>query len=221
MPRRRPSPAFALAAVALFAALGGPAWAGDLARSAQQRISGSRIAANSITGRQIRNDAIGLQDLSPVTRARLKRGNVPGNGSVTAAKIRNGAVTAPKIAAGSVRDSDLGTGAVTARAVADGSLGAADVARFAGSVALDFGPVAPGACAVLLSAGAAPDRADANISEDAVVVTPGSNWPAEALSVTAVNSSDDSKFRVVACNQTGAPADPPATNFRYLVIDVP
>jgi hypothetical protein len=210
--RRRPSAALVLSSVALFVALGGPA-------AAQEAISGSRLAGNSVTGAKIRNGSLDAKDLSSRARRTLK---TPANRSVSAAKLRPNAVRAAAIARGAVRSAELaagavrapaiGGGAVNSAAVADGSLRARDLARHQGHVQLDFGPIGPGACQtrpVGLSQAA----------EDAVaLVTPPANWPAP-IQVTAVLGPGDRSISVLACNFTGAAADPGPVSFRYLLIE--
>ena len=147
--RRRPSAALVLSSVALFVALGGPA-------AAQDAISGSRLAGNSVTGAKIRDGSLAAKDLSSRARRTLK---TPANRSVSAAKLRPNAVRAAAIARGAVRSAELaagavrapavGAGAVNSAAVADGSLRARDLGRHQGHVQLDFGPIAPGACQTL------------------------------------------------------------------------
>ena len=219
---RRPSAALVLSSAALFVALGGPA-------VAQEAISGSRLAGNSVTGAKIRDGSLAAKDFSSRARRALK---TPANRSVSAAKLRAnavrsaaiargavrsaelaaGAVRAPAIAAGAVGASKLGGGAVGSAAVADGSLRGRDLGRHQGHVQLDFGPIGPGACQtkpVGLSQAA----------EDAIaLVTAPANWPAP-IQVTGVLGPGDRSISVLACNFTGAPADPGPVSFRYLVIE--
>jgi hypothetical protein len=219
---RRPSAALVLSSAALFVALGGPA-------AAQEAISGARLKANSVTGAKIRDGSLGAKDFSSRSRRALK---TPANRSVSAAKLRansvrsvaiargavrsaelaGGAVRAPAIAAGAVGASKLGAGAVGSAAVADGSLRGTDLGRHQGHVQLDFGPIAPGACQtkpVGLSRAA----------EDAIaLVTAPANWPAP-IQVTGVLGPGDRSISVLACNFTGAAADPGPVSFRYLVIE--
>jgi len=210
--RRRPSAALVLSSIALFVALGGPA-------AAQEAISGSRLAGNSVTGAKIRDGSLAAKDLSSRARRTLK---TPANRSVSAAKLRpnavraaaiaRGAVRSAELAAGAVRAPALGAGAVNSVAVADGSLRARDLGRHQGHVQLDFGPIAPGACQTL-------PVGLSQAAEDAVaLVTPPANWPAP-IQVTAVLGPGDRSISVLACNFTGAAADPGPVSFRYLVIE--
>ena len=222
---RRLSPALVLSSSALFVALGGPA----AAQQAAQAIPGARLVGNSVTGAKIRDGSLAAKDLSARTRRTLK---TPANRSVTAAKLRAnavrsaaiargavrpaelaaGAVHAPAISAGAIGASKLGAGAVSSPAVADGSLRARDLGRHQGHVQLDFGPIGPGGCQAL-------PVALSNAAADAVaLVTAPANWPA-AIQVTALLGPGDRSVSVLACNWTGAAADPGPVSFRYLVIE--
>jgi hypothetical protein len=204
---RRPSAALVLSSVALFVALGGPA----AAQRAAQEISGARLVSNSVTGSKIRDGSLAAKDFSARARRTLK---TPANRSVTAAKLRSNAVGSDAIAPGAVGASKLTTGAVSSVAVADGSLRARDLGRHQGHTQLDFGPIGPGACQSL------PVGLSAAGADDAVaLVTPPANWPA-AIPVTALLGPSERSVSVLACNFTGAPADPGPVSFRYLVIEL-
>jgi hypothetical protein len=222
---RRPSPALVLSSAALFVALGGPA----AAQQAAQAIPGARLVGNSVTGAKIRDGSLAAKDFSARARRTLK---TPANRSVTTAKLRPnavrsaaiargavrpaelaaGAVRAPAISAGAVGASKLAAGAVSSPAVADGSLLARDLGRHQGHAQLDFGPIGPGGCQAL-------PVSLSNAAADAVaLVTAPANWPA-AIQVTALLGPGDRSVSVLACNFTGAPADPGPVSFRYLVIE--
>jgi hypothetical protein len=209
---RRPSAALALSSAALFVALGGPA-------AAQEAISGKRLTGNSVTGAKIRDGSLAAKDFSSSARRALR---TPANRSVSAAKLRPNAVRSAAIARGAVRPAELAAGAVRApaiaagavnsAAVADGSLRARDLGRHQGHVQLDFGPIGPGACQTL-------PVGLSQAAEDAVaLVTPPANWP-PPIQVTAVLGPGDRSISVLACNFTGAAADPGPVAFRYLVIE--
>ena len=223
---RRPSAALVLSSAALFIALGGPAAAQDAA----QKISGTRLVSDSVTGAKIRDGSLAAKDLSTRARRTLK---TPANRSVTAVKLRansvrsaaiargavgsselaNGAVRAPAISAGAIGTSKLSRGAVSSPAVADGSLRARDLSRHQGHAQLDFGPIAPGACQTL------PIALSSAASDAVALVTPPANWPA-AIQVTGLLGPGDRNVSVLACNFTGAPTDPGPVSFRYLVIEL-
>lgn len=224
---RRPSAALVLSSAALFVALGGPA----AAQRAAQEIPGARLVNNSVTGSKIRDGSLAARDFSARGRRTLK---TPANGSVTAAKLRPnavgspaiargavgpgelaaGAVRAPAIGAGAIGASKLAAGAVSSDAVADGSLRARDLGRHQGHTQLDFGPIGPGGCQAL-----AVGLSDAVAADAVALVTPPANWPA-AIQVTALLGPGDRSVSVLACNFTGALADPGPVSFRYLVIEL-
>jgi hypothetical protein len=168
----------AVALLALFIALGGPATAAHL-------IDGSTIERSSITNKQVRNGTLGAQDLSKRAVASLKAtpsksvgaaqlrpsavtAKAIGPKAVDASKLADGAVgntqlagkavDAGKLADGAVGPTQLAMDAVTSSKVADGSIGAAaiadgglqtrDLGDFAGSVTVDFDPFAPNTCQV-------------------------------------------------------------------------
>lgn len=223
---RRPSPALAVALLALFIALDGPAAAQRAAKS----ISGSRLKSNSVTGQKIRNGSLTASDLSSRTRAQLR---VPGNRTVSATKLRpnavgapaiandavntpdlnQGAVTSEKIANGAVGVSKLGDDAVNGAKVADGSLGARDVATVAGDAALDFPALPPGGCATV----SVDPPGDVSITDDVIALTAPANFP-DTVQATSKLGSGDKAFDVVACNQSGAAVDPDRANFRFAVL---
>lgn len=205
---RRPSAPLVLSSAALFVALGGPA----AAQNAAERISGSRLKNNTVTSAKIKNGSLGTQDVSARSRRSLR---TPLNASVTARKLALNSVTQTAIAPGGVGGDEIATGAVTGDEVADGTLTGRDISRLHGQAQLDYPAMAPGACAALpvnLAGGT-------NIANAAVLATPPSNWPG-AIQVSALLGPGEGAFSVLACNFTGAPQDPGAANFRYLVVDL-
>lgn len=225
---RRPSPALAVALLALFLALDGPAAAQRAAKS----ISGSRLKSNSVTGAKIRNGSLTRSDLSSRTQAQLK---VPGNRTVSATKLRpnavgaaaiandavntpdlnQGAVTSEKIANGAVGASKVGENAIDSGKVADGSLFARDVTSAFGQETLDFPPIPAGGCAIL----PVNPPGGVSLADDVVALTAPSNFP-DGLQATAKLGPGDDSFSVTACNGTGAPADPGPASFRYAVLNL-
>lgn len=236
---RRPSAALVVALIALFVALGGPAYAARL-------INGADIKKGTVRSRQIKDHTIATRDISAAAVKTLEatpNGSVGtiklADGAVTSDKLATGAVTAAKLAASSVGPAQLaggavGTGelapnAVTGAQIADGSLTTADVARFAGRfriTAADLGTIQPGTCWSGEPQGLAPEHAGADISMDALLVTPlGSGLDERSLSLTArtSGSSAPSRFVIALCDVTAAPVTPPANGiaFSYVVFDVP
>lgn len=77
--------------LALFVALGGPAWAVD-------RINGADIEKGTVTGKQVKNSSLTGTDLR---NGSVRRGDLA-TGSVGSATIANGAITTPDFAASAV-----------------------------------------------------------------------------------------------------------------------
>lgn len=216
---RRPSPGLAVALLALFIALDGPAGAARVA----QAVSGGKLRDNSVTGQKIRNGSLGYQDLSAQARRLLK---VPGNRSVTRAKLATDAVGPAAVAAGAIRTDELAldavdrarlrNDAVDSSKVADGSLFARDIASAFGQATLDFPALAPGQCLAL------PVKVPGGVqvADDVVAVSPPSNWLA-LVPVTASLGPGDDTFTLTACNGSGAATpNPGAVNFRYVVLNM-
>jgi hypothetical protein len=223
---RRPSPALLVALLALFLALGGPA-------QARRLIDGGDIKKGTVRSTQIKDHTIQARDLrsSVVRQLRLTP-----DGSITEPKIANGAVTANKLGAGAVTAGKLSAGSVTAGAIADGSVGGAkiadgslttlDVARFAGRFRITtIGTVARHSCWTGEPQGLAPETAGADISMDALLVTPLGSTYDDRLSLTArmSGSSQPSRFVLALCNGSDADVAIPAAGitFSYVVFDLP
>ena len=218
--KRRPSAALVIALLALFVALGGPAQA---ARVVKQ-----------VTSADVKDQSLKTRDLS---RRAVRELRTPRDSSVTAGKIAGGAVTGAKLAAQAVdttavrdrslRGIDLGVASVGAAEVADGSLTARELGRFYGRFQLkDPIPALPeGECWSGVPSGLAAEQANADISQDLVIVTPDATWPQNQLSLTVKTESTTVKrgrFVLAACN-VGSDGATTAfkPSFRYLVVDVP
>src|SRR3954447_4302435 len=122
MRSRRPSAALAVALLALFVALGGPAQAArlitggqvkdhslqakDLSRKAVRSLR--KTPANSVTTRALRNSA--------VSNAKLA------NGAVTAAKVAPATIGGAQLAPSAVGNAQVGDGAITGAKIADATL---------------------------------------------------------------------------------------------------
>jgi hypothetical protein len=226
---RRPSPAMLVALLALFVALGGPA-------QARRLIDGRDIKKGTVRSQQIKDRSIALRDINPMVVRQLERTPLNSitdgmltNGAVTANKLGAGAVTVGKISGGAVSAAAIADGAVNAAKIADGSLTTADVARFSGRfrvVQQDLGTINAHACWRGEPQGLAPERAGADISGDALLVTPlGTTWD-DKLMLTARTSgttTQPSRFVLMICNATDAPITTPASGltFSYVVFDVP
>lgn len=203
---RRPSPAVAIALLALFVALDGPA----AAQKTIDRLSGSRLRDNTVTGAKIKNGSIQRQDLSGRARGYLR---TPANRSVTAGKVAPNAITSDGIRARAVGTDELADGSVETKQVADGSLTARDVAAFAGFAELDFPALAPASCATR----SFDVPGDARIPDAVVALTAPNNW-LDGVQVTAAQAAQDRRFVVTACNPSGtATPDPGGVRFRYAI----
>ena len=118
---RRITSAHVLAAVALFVALGGGAYAA------------LKLPKNSVKSATIKNGQVKAADLAKksVTSAKIKDGQVKtadlANNSVSGAKITDGQVGGADIADGQVGTADLADGAVNGAKIADGQVGGADL----------------------------------------------------------------------------------------------
>lgn len=210
--KRRPSFASAIALLALFIALGGPAEA--------QRLLGR----GDVDSRVVQDRSLKMRDLSPRTVRNLRE--TP-NGSVTEAKIRNGAVTPGKLATAAVTTPAIADSAVGGTQVANGSLSAADLGRFWGRFRATIGPIPWGKCWSGEPAGLPPELAGADIANDLILVQPDDRWVERRLTFSVRGSSNVSRFVLAACN-VGAPIDEPSgafeardVGFRYVIIDLP
>ena len=183
--KRRPSFATVVALLALFIALGGPAEAQKL------------LGRGDVDSRVVKDRSLKTRDLSRRTVRELRR--TP-NGSITEAKLRNGAVTPGKLAAGAVGTGAIAGGAVTGAQIADGSISAADLGRFWGRFRSTIGPIPFGQCWSGEPAGLPADLANADISNDLVIVQPDDHWVERRVTFSVRASSDPSRFVLAACN---------------------
>jgi hypothetical protein len=125
MPKKRPSPAFVLAAISLFISLSAGAYAISLGRGV-------------VRARNIRHGAVRTVKLADgaVTTVKLADGSVTTgkivDKAVTSPKLAGNAVDSSKVADGSLLGSDIATGTITGGNILDSSIGGADLG--AGSV---------------------------------------------------------------------------------------
>jgi hypothetical protein len=244
---RRPSPATAIALVALFVAVGGPARAAQL-------VDGRDIKAGSVGSKQVKDRSLAARDLSKRTVRRL---TATADGSIAAGKLADNAVTTRALAPGSVLTGSVGDNSLTAADLAsssvgneevadnavgqpeirnngvgaseiadqsidggeiiDGGLLARDVGRFAGTFTADFVGLGSGDCQAAIVSGTPADLADADISQDLVVLAPALDDPSRLTFGTARAAAVD-QFRIYACNPTAGAIDPPVITFRYVII---
>ena len=210
--KRRPLFATGIALLALFIALGGPAEAQKL------------LGKGDVNSRTVKDRSLKTRDLSRRTVRDLR---ATPNGSITEAKIANGSVTPGKLAPRAVGTGAIADSAVGGGQVANGSLSAADLGRFWGRFRATIGPIHARQVLVRPAAGLPPDLANANISDDLVLVQPDDRFIERRLTFSVRPSSEPDLFVLAACN-VGAPVgsravdvDAHEVGFRYLVIDLP
>jgi hypothetical protein len=217
-----------VALLALFVALGGPA-------QAKRLIDGGDIKKGTVRSKQIKDGTIAMRDINRAVRRQLQQ--TPRNsitepmltdGAVTVNKLANGAVTGTKIGAGVVGVANLADSSVNGAKVADGSLTTADLSRFSGRFRItqqNLGTINPHACWTGEPQGLAPELAGADISGDALLVTPLGAGYDERLMLTArtSGSSQPSRFVLALCNPTDGAITTSSSGlaFSYVVFDVP
>jgi hypothetical protein len=230
---RRPSAPMLVALLALFIALGGPAYA-------ERIINGSKIKRGTVTSKQLKNRSVKQRDL---TRATVRALRATPDRSVTASKLAPGSVgtdavgenalTAADLAANSVGTDEIGDNAVgqseirgngvAASEIADnsidggeiidGGLSVRDVARLVGPFTWTIGSLPKGVCEtawVQVPAG--------QIAGDFILISPVSPaWPRD-LTYSANATSSETEFKVQACNHTGTTVAGSTYTFNYAVL---
>jgi hypothetical protein len=216
----------AVALIALFVALGGPA-------QAKRLIDGKVLRKGSVTGRAIKNGTIAKADLTKTAVRSLtttpansvRSGNIV-DGQVLAPDLGTGSVTAAALAPASVTASKFAPGSIGGGSVANGSLQTLDIGSFTGAVSVgDFTFALTSLCqaaeAPAIPAGGAP-----NIVDDVVLVTPPAGWPDQV--VVTGKPAPGNRIRIVAClADTTDPTlllpvtIPGPTVFRYVTFDSP
>jgi hypothetical protein len=224
---RRPSPAMAVALLALFIALGGPA-------QAKRLVDGKLLKKGSVTSRTIKNGTIAKADLSKAavrslttTPANSVRSANIVDGQVLTADLGLGTVTAPALAPGSVTASKLAADSIGGGSVANGSLQTLDIGSFAGAVSVPTFTFSTSALCQAAEAPAVPTGGSPSIADDTVVVTPPAGWPDQV--VVTGKPAPGNRIRIVACLADpallGAPPTtftiPTPTIFRYVTFDSP
>jgi hypothetical protein len=219
---RRPSPAMAVALLALFIALGGPA-------QAKRFIDGKLLQKGSVNGRAIKKGTItkahltkaAVRSLTATPPNSIRSSNIV-DGQVLGSDIGAGVITSAALAPGSVTASKLAPDSIGGGSVANGSLQTLDIGSFAGAVSVpsfDFSATAPCQSA---EAPATPTGGQPNIADDVVLVTPPSGWP-DTVVVTG-KPAPGNRLRIVACwavpDVTGL-VIPTTTIFRYVTFDGP
>lgn len=205
MRSRRPSPALVVACIAVFVAVGGPAWAKGVLVGSKQIKDGS-IAAKDLRAELIKN--LQTTPNNGVTTGKIADGNVAqvdlATNAVSRGKIEDGAVSVEKLADRSVSGAK----------VADGSLKAKDIGGFAGKASIALAPQGTG-CTGGTTDALKPLIKGVSLANDAIVATPGKGFP-DGVTVTA-RPAGKRKFHVSVCG-AGAPSG--QTVFRYVTVDV-
>jgi hypothetical protein len=114
---RRPSYADVVSTLALFAALGGTAFAA--ATLAPRSVGERQLRPGAVTADKIRKNAVSAPKIMALA---VKEGKLAG-GAVSAAKLGTGAVTAEKLASGAVGTASIADSAVTGAKVDETTLG--------------------------------------------------------------------------------------------------
>jgi hypothetical protein len=224
MSRMRPTPSAAIALIALFVALGGPAQAAKL-------INGGNIKRGTVTSKQVKDRSLQPRDLARGTVRSLK---ATPQRSIVDASLADNAVTTRALAPGSVLTGTVGDGSLTAAdlgtnsvgtdevednaigqteirnngvgaseiadqsidtgEVIDGGLSAADVARWTGSFSWTLPALQAGKCTVTPV-----QVAGVQMAGDFVVISPAAAWPRD-LVYTANGTGAEAEFKVQACN---------------------
>jgi hypothetical protein len=150
-----------------------------------------------------------------------------GDNSLTSADLAASSVGTDEVADNAVGQTEIRNNGVGASEIADqsidggeiidGGLLARDVGRFSGTLTADFTQLAADDCQAAIVSGTPADLADADISNDLIVLAPVLNDPIRLTFGTARAAALD-QFRIYACNPTSTPIDPPEITFRYVIL---
>ena len=224
MRRFRPSPALAVALLALFVALGGTGYAALTITGAQVRnssLTGADIRNASLTGADVRDRSLRAADFAAgqlpsgargetgAAGPKGDRGPAGPNGSI------QGAPAAGDLA-GTFPAPTIKPGAVGTAAVGDGSLRLADVAFKTGTYVLDpAAVVAPDSC---YSAGLAGSYSEGVSTGDLVVASAtGVNLLSSGFVLNASIYGANPALLLSLCNVRATGSNPGAITVRYAV----
>jgi hypothetical protein len=244
---RRPSAATVIAIGALFVALGGPARAAHLIDGSDIKagtVGSKQVKDRSLAPHDLSKGAVRSLRATPdesITAAKLGESSVTtralapgsvltgtvGDDSLTAADLASSSVTTEEVADNAVGQPEIRNNGVGASEIADqsidggeiidGGLLARDVGRFWGTLTADFSALGPGDCQAQIVSGTPADLADADISNDLIVIAPVLDEPIGLTFGTARSTAVD-RFRIFACNPTSAQVDAPEITFRYVIV---
>jgi hypothetical protein len=211
----------AVALLALFIALGGPA-------QAKRLIDGKLLQKGSVSGRAIKKGTItkahltkaAVRSLTTTPPNSIRSGNIA-DGQVLGSDIGAGVITSAALAPGSVTASKLAPDSIGGGSVANGSLQTLDIGSFAGAVSVPSFDFTSGAPCQAAQAAATPTGGQPNIADDIILVTPPSGWP-DTVVVTG-KPAPGNQIRIVAClaDLTASLSIPTTTIFRYVTFDGP
>jgi hypothetical protein len=247
--RHRPSPAMVVAVIALIVAMSGTGYAALTITGKNVRngsLTGADVRNNTLASIDVKNGNLLAKDFKAGQLPAGPQGaqgpqgpqgpqgaqgvqgpaDGPAGGDLSGfypnPLIADDAVTNPKLADNSVNSANVADNSLTsadigelsASEIPDGSLNAADIAKAAGVSGINFGSIPAGSCAgTSVFPGVSPDG-------EAILVTPSEQIDNNGtLAISAQDSNVAGAFAIKACNVTGAPIDPPAANFSWLVFD--
>ena len=155
---------------------------------------------------------LGVAHAPPVRAQEVISGSRLKGNSVTGAKIRDGSLAAKDFSSRARRTLKTPASRSARPRWPTAHCGAATWVATRVTCSWTSGPIGPGACQTL-------PVGLSQAAEDAIaLVTAPANWPAP-IQVTGVLGPGDRSISVLACNFTGAAADPGPVSFRYLVIE--
>jgi hypothetical protein len=238
----RPSPSAAIALLALFVAVGGPAQAAKL-------IGGDDVKQGAIASKHVKDHSLKKRDLSAgavraltvtpkrsivdamladsaITTRALAPGSVltgtVGDNSLTAAdlapssagpdEVADNAVGQTEIRNNGVAASEIADNSIDGGEVIDGGLSVRDVARSVGTFEWPVGALQPDVCELKWV-----QVAGVQIAGDFVLLSPTSAWPRD-LVYTANGTSSETEFKVQACNRGKDPIAAATYVFNFAVL---
>jgi hypothetical protein len=217
--RRHVTYANVMSSLAVFLILGGAT-----AFAAIKKVGANEIKANSIKTGKIVKEA--------VTEGKIKTGAVTetkiADGAVTTNKIANDAVTGDKVKESTLAEVPL---AASAKKVTGGTAGGALAGTYpnptiaakavkgsnlagSGTFTLDPGSIPANSCQYELPS--VPGAS--NAPTQTTIVEPPEQVAGAGVSATAMRSNSNNLIRLLFCNPTAAPINPPSGVYTYILI---